>query len=718
MLSITVTTLSDSVDFNDGVTSLREAIFVANTVPGADTITFSAALTAAGPATILLTHGELKITDSLTINGPGADLLTIDASGNDPTPGQKNYDGTRVFAIDDGNTELHAMVSISEMTVSGADVSTATETLQGGGGIASSENLTITNCRIVGNDTSSGGGGIGNFDGTLAVISSIISGNSSRYGGGGITNYGGSVTVTDCQIIGNQGYLGAGIWSDGFGNYPASLSVIGTLISGNKCGNEVGGGGGIASDSKLSIANCIIEQNTATGRGGGVLLLGNAESVVRDSVIRDNKVLADDHREPGNGGGVYGDAFGQLQLIDCTISGNSADGNGGGVYGRFDMLGCTVSGNSATAEGGGVDLLASGSLVNCTITGNQANDGGGVFGSGSIEHCTIVFNRASLGDGVFILGSASISGTIVAVNSGIFTSYIPGDIIATIGSNVELHDSFIGFDYLGVVGESLPSNPSFDGNLVGGPIHGSIYPKLGPLTNNGGPTLTFAPLPGSPVLNRIFTDSESAAEFDQRGVPFSRSVGGAIDIGAVESQPNPLTGDYNFDGVVNAADYVVWRQTLGVVNDLRADGDASGAVDVADYGAWANNVGNVLLQAGAASVAPAVVMEQLAEMAMPRRPVAVMPLHDDAAKDSSARRPLAELAGAGGISVAADSRDRALLVWLSSIGTGQDHVAVGEIGTSGRPARGAVRDADSAKDGHDSVDRLFDALGELDLLAV
>jgi CSLREA domain-containing protein len=76
---VTVTTLSDTVDLNDGVTSLREAIFAANIVPGADTIEFAPSLTAAGPATILLSQGELAITDSLTIDGPGADLLAIDA---------------------------------------------------------------------------------------------------------------------------------------------------------------------------------------------------------------------------------------------------------------------------------------------------------------------------------------------------------------------------------------------------------------------------------------------------------------------------------------------------------------------------------------------------------------------------------------------------------------------------------------------------------------
>lgn len=84
---VTVNTLSDTTNLNDNLTTLREAIFATNLVPGADTIDFAPALTANGPAVIVLTQGELKITDSLTINGLGANLLTIDASGSDPTPG-------------------------------------------------------------------------------------------------------------------------------------------------------------------------------------------------------------------------------------------------------------------------------------------------------------------------------------------------------------------------------------------------------------------------------------------------------------------------------------------------------------------------------------------------------------------------------------------------------------------------------------------------------
>ncbi len=63
---------------------------------------------------------------------------------------------------------------------------------------------------------------------------------------------------------------------------------------------------------------------------------------------------------------------------------------------------------------------------------------------------------------------------------------------------------------------------------------------------------------------------------------------------------NPLPGDYNFNGVVDAADYSVWRNTVGSANDLRADGSSEtmpgvpdGVVDAFDYAWWKANFGNV-----------------------------------------------------------------------------------------------------------------------------
>lgn len=51
-------------------------------------------------------------------------------------------------------------------------------------------------------------------------------------------------------------------------------------------------------------------------------------------------------------------------------------------------------------------------------------------------------------------------------------------------------------------------------------------------------------------------------------------------------------GDYNHNGTVDAADYVVWRHTLGQSGtSLAADGDASGTIDQDDYGVWKAHFG-------------------------------------------------------------------------------------------------------------------------------
>ena len=76
-----------------------------------------------------------------------------------------------------------------------------------------------------------------------------------------------------------------------------------------------------------------------------------------------------------------------------------------------------------------------------------------------------------------------------------------------------------------------------------------------------------------------------------------------------------LVGDYNQNGVVDAADYAVWRDTLGTVGGgLAADGDNSGEVDAADYVLWRANFGQTAagsatgLTSGALVPEPASVM--------------------------------------------------------------------------------------------------------------
>jgi hypothetical protein len=71
--------------------------------------------------------------------------------------------------------------------------------------------------------------------------------------------------------------------------------------------------------------------------------------------------------------------------------------------------------------------------------------------------------------------------------------------------------------------------------IVTGPLYASD-PLLGPLANNGGPTLTMLPQPGSPAINNGFVAFAAGINFDQRGLGFPRVVGAAVDIGALEVQ--------------------------------------------------------------------------------------------------------------------------------------------------------------------------------------
>ena len=103
-----------------------------------------------------------------------------------------------------------------------------------------------------------------------------------------------------------------------------------------------------------------------------------------------------------------------------------------------------------------------------------------------------------------------------------------------------------------------------------------IDPKLGPLADNGGPTLTHALLAGSPAIDAgdpaAVAGVGSVPAFDQRGAPFGRvstatQCPARIDIGAFEiaaATRQHCPGDYNNDGTVDAADYVMWRKMLTV----------------------------------------------------------------------------------------------------------------------------------------------------------
>jgi hypothetical protein len=152
-----------------------------------------------------------------------------------------------------------------------------------------------------------------------------------------------------------------------------------------------------------------------------------------------------------------------------------------------------------------------------------------------------------------------------------------------------------------------------------------IDAKLGPLANNGGPTLTHALLSNSPALEAGNPSGVGGnPQFDQRGTPFLRivdfdGVGGArIDIGAVEMAASgvpSLLGVYNLNHVVDAGDFVLWRKTNGgTVTQAYsgADGDGNTFINGSDYTVWRSRFGNS--QPGAGSGNEFVVSEPAVTM--------------------------------------------------------------------------------------------------------
>ena len=75
-----------------------------------------------------------------------------------------------------------------------------------------------------------------------------------------------------------------------------------------------------------------------------------------------------------------------------------------------------------------------------------------------------------------------------------------------------------------------------------------------------------------------------------RGVDYEKMTEAAHDINAAAFLP----GDYNHNDQVDAADYVIWRNTLNSMTELVADGSQNGVVDAADLAWWRSSFGNVV----------------------------------------------------------------------------------------------------------------------------
>lgn len=547
---LTVNSGLDNVTGGDGLVTLREAIIASNTDAitdlgetgsGADTIQFAGGVV----GTITLGGTELQITESVTIDGPGAANLTISAAGlsrifnitndvGDATIKDLTLTGGNVAAGFGGGAILSNAFGL--LTV--ADSAITGNTAGFGGGIYASGDLTVTGTTIGGvgalkniATTAAGGGIFSYINNTLTIKNSTISGNTAAGVGGGIYS-GATVNVENSTIGGTAAGTGNTSATIGGGIYAQTISLLNTTVSGNTA--TAGKGGGVYAATNATLKSSTVTGNTAGDRGGGIYALLNVS--VENSTIG-GIAASTSNKASSDGGGIA--AGGNVTLLSSTVSGNEANGgasDGGGIFdaaGSITLRNSTVSGNKADDDGGGI-YGRTVTVQNSTIASNTAdNDNSGV-GSGGGVNATVAGSFFKMTNSI-VIGNSDTGGTNPDLN-------IP----AAAASNVR--SSLIG-DNTG-----LPAGAQFTvtgpgaqqaaptQNIIGSPGGANAIPialVLDPagLTNNGGPTPTIGLFAGSLAVNKgKNTLVVSPATGDQRGLPFVRIFGPAVDMGAFEFQ--------------------------------------------------------------------------------------------------------------------------------------------------------------------------------------
>jgi fibronectin-binding autotransporter adhesin len=328
------------------------------------------------------------------------------------------YNRTTGTALDEGGGGVY--VQYGSATLNGGQVASNTASY-GGGMYVRSTGATFTQTgtsTIAHNTAITSGGGLYVDSGSAALQGGQILDNDA-VDGGGVYVYYGDVTLDGGAVVDNTAERGGGMYihqtdttlthgqivdnealSDGGGVY-VQMSIATLIQTGDvtithntathgggiylSYGNAVLGGGRVVSNSadyggglylaegpaELSVSGGAIISNTATWSGGGLFVLDGGATLSRT-------ILA--FNEADDGGAIFHDGSGTLDLLNTTLSHNTArDGSGGGLRndgGVATLTYVTVVSNTATDGGGGIHfgagtvflkdtILADNGAVNC-----------------------------------------------------------------------------------------------------------------------------------------------------------------------------------------------------------------------------------------------------------------------------------------------------------------------------------------------------------------
>ena len=643
--SLVVSTVADESDsdYSVGDLSLREAIQSANNFAGAATITFDPAVFSS-PQTITF-DSELSIADSVSILGPGNDLLTLDGDGD-----------SRLFRVESGNTRITGVTMTNGWT-------------SGDGGairVDDGASLVLVGAVLASNSAVDDAGALSvGTGGTALIEDSTFTGNVAFDSSQTETNVGGAIansgdlTLRNVTIDNNSAGFGGAIWSN------ANLDIDHSTLSGNTASS---GGGAIwasGESSTTTLDNSTVTQNSApqaaairklesssTVAAFNTILSGNSgapSNLVGSGFTGDHNLLGAADTIAGSGNVVADDPqLGPLQdnggptFTHVPLQGSAAIDAGlaqtlGSELGSLDTLlrfdevhGSTVAPSAGTLAGTIVGDVQRGVAPDGSLGGSALEFNGGYVQLDDVLPFDDFTFRHTIEARVNVPSTAT--GRVGAILGNYDNSSVPQ-------SNWEIHDDgqlriYWNDGEVDLFGTTdlrdgqwhhvafVRSSFSFKAY-----IDGVEETLSGPTSNTDGADLTFTTThriggdnranPGIPFQGAIdelafHTWELDASEIAARaaaGVPqfvdqrdAERVFGNAIDIGSVERQViDPIIDpDFNDDGMIDGVDIDLLQANIvsGPADPGTFDLDGDGDVDIADRDAWLVQAGSVNLPSG------------------------------------------------------------------------------------------------------------------------
>lgn len=479
-----------------------------------------------GTAVANTSHSGVRLTDSTISANSGSGLAFSDGTPTvvlDSTIA--NNGGTGIVTSGQGNG-VQPDVIIERSTIHN----------NGAGGVRC-----VTSCRSLGLDQSE-------------VTDNGHAAPAGR--GGGITMpffvnpgfTGQSVSITGSVISGNHAdHPGGGLWiasTEAQGAVAAPLvSIHASTIADNSATNGNHGGGIAVDIGNLTITDSTIANNSAGTNGGGIAMTRRSfDSLTSDTAFTLTDSTVEANTAGGRGGGAW--VHSSTQTIErTTFVGNAAGNTGGGlevggittdtefIAGTAEITATTINDNTALYGGGftiGSPDGSTASLTNSTVVDNTAWNAGGGALVGPTEqldllHVTMTGNSSPEGANLVSSGSTTIRASILAHPLG-----GGGNCAAFPFGPYPLRVTSAGWNWLD---DATCGTAKTSDSVVPG-----ADPQLGPLTDNGGPTLTRAPAHLSPIRSTISARACIVAT-DQLGS--GRPLGAGCEPGSVEIEGAP-----------------------------------------------------------------------------------------------------------------------------------------------------------------------------------